>query len=145
MISTRGENGKLIKQIPLQYLEDKYWLLLDDMKHKLHNGDEIIIPKGMKTDLSSTPKFLWGLMPPYGDFLLGAIVHDWLYISDYQRNKIGFKRAREFADKEMLIISNEINNNKVDNWIRWAGVRLFGGSVYKRRNYDYTGANEKNT
>jgi hypothetical protein len=142
MKSTIDSNGKLIKEIPLNYVGGKFWELTDDLKHVLHNGAEIIIPKGFKTDLSSTPKFLWGLLPPYGDFLLSAIVHDWLYVSDYQRKKIGSKRAREFADKEMYLIASELHDNKVDNWLRWKGVRLFGKGVYDRYSAQYSGKSE---
>lgn len=142
MFETRNKKGELSKEVPLLYVGGKFWELTDDIKHTLHNGFEIIIPKGFKTDLSSTPKFLWGILPPFGDFLLGAIVHDWLYVSDFQRKKIGTKRAREFADKEMYLISSELSDNKVDNWLRWKGVRLFGGSIYKRYSTKYSGKGE---
>lgn len=142
MRNTRDENGKLKKTIPLTFISGKYWELSDDLQHTLHNGFEIIIPKGFKTDLSSTPKFLWTVLPPYGNFLLGAIVHDWLYVSDFQRKKIGTKRAREFADKEMYLISQELNGNKLDNWLRWKGVRLFGGKIYNKYSKEWSGKSE---
>lgn len=99
--------------------------LLKDITVQLSNGDIITIPKGFKTDLSSVPNFLWSVLSPYGDFLLAAIIHDYLYVKDYISQK--------FADKEMLIWSNKINpRKKLDNLVRYWGVRLFGKSVYKR-------------
>lgn len=101
----------------------KMWTVQKEIVHVLHDGTTIIIPIGFKTDLSSVPKFLWGIMPPFGDFLLAALVHDYLYIIDQTR-------GRKFADKEMVIISKKLNNetifNRLDNQIRYIGVRAFG-------------------
>lgn len=99
------------------------FVLVKHLTIKLSNGDIITIPKGFRTDLSSVPNFLWPLLSPYGDFLLAAIIHDYLYVKDYI--------SQEFADKEMLIWSNVINpRKKWDNYLRYWGVRLFGRSVY---------------
>ena len=97
----------------------KMWILEKDIKHVLHNGDTVTIPKGMSTDLSSVPKFLWSFLPPFGNFILAPLIHDYLYVIDKSR-------GRKFADKEMLIVSNKTNKNKIDNYTRFVGVRLFG-------------------
>jgi len=113
--------------IDIRYIggaKGKMWEVLTPIKHVLHDGTTIIISKGFKTDLSSVPKFLWGIMPPFGDFLLAALVHDYLYIIDQSK-------GRSFADKEMLIVANKHNSNKVDNFTRYAGVRVFGWYYWK--------------
>ena len=111
-------------EIILKYKNGKKWELDEEIRHVLHNKEEIIIYRGFPTDLSSVPKFLWGVLPPYGDFLLASLVHDYLYT----KNK---SRGRKFADKEMLIVSNKTNKNKIDNYIRYFGVRLFGWYYWK--------------
>lgn len=99
--------------------------LLKDITVQLSNGDVVTIPRGFKTDLSSVPNFLWSVFSPYGNFLLAAIIHDYLYVKDYISQK--------FADKEMLIWSDRINpKNRVDNYLRYIAVRLFGKSVYEK-------------
>lgn len=99
--------------------------VLKDLTIQLSNGDIIIIPKGFKTDLKSVPNILWSIVSPYGDFLLAVIIHDYLYVEDYISQK--------FADKEMLIWSNTINpHNKIENYLSYWMVRLFGKSVYKK-------------
>lgn len=46
------------------------------------------------------------------------------------------KKARKFADKEMFLWSSKVNTfsgfslKKVDNSIRYSGVRLFGWTVW---------------
>lgn len=116
-----------MKEIVLKYIGGKggkMWELKQEIKHVLHDGDEILIPVGFKTDLSSVPKILWGVLPPFGPFLLAALVHDYLYISDQSR-------GRKFADKEMIIVSNKLHSNKIDNYLRYWGVRVFGWIYFK--------------
>ena len=115
-------------RIVLESLKGKLFKLEYDITYKLSDGTTIVIPKGFITDLSSVPDRLWGVFPPYGDFLMAAIVHDYLYVGDKSR-------GRKFADKEMLKISKKLNNknilNKIDNNLRYAGVRVFGWYYWK--------------
>ena len=112
--------------ILLEYIggkKGKKWKVARAIKHVLADGETIIIPEGFETDLSSVPKILWGLFPPFGNFLLAALVHDYLYVERY-------KEDRKFCDKEMLLISNDLHNNKVDNYLRYFAVRLFGWTYW---------------
>lgn len=101
-----------------RYKNRKYWKLVTPLTCQLSNGDTVTIPAGFITDLSSVPPFLWGVFRPFGDFLLAALIHDFLYIEK--------PFSREFADKEMLYWSNAVNGNKIDNYIRYFAVRAFG-------------------
>lgn len=134
-----------IQSIKLEYVRgrrtgkvlfDNSWRLLEPLPVHLSNGDVITVPKGFETDFSSVPEFLWGVMKPFGDFLLAPIVHDWMYRNDYKVDELGWREARLFADKEMLYISKQTNKKKwyqrLDNQVRFALVRLFGGFNYKK-------------
>ena len=108
--------------IALEYIlskKGKKWKIFEQIDVPLSDGSILKIPKGFETDLSSVPKFLWGILPPFGNFLLAAIVHDYLYVTKDIR-------GRKFADEQMLIISNKKNKNKVDNYFRFFAVRIFG-------------------
>ena len=105
--------------IKLKFIRGKKWQVVESITYRLHDNNTIIIPKGFITDLSSVPKFLWSIFPPFGDFLLAALVHDYLYVIKYKSN-------RRFCDEEMLYLSNNLNKNKVDNYIRYFAVRIFG-------------------
>ena len=117
-------------------LFDNSWMLLEDLRVTLSNDEIVIIPSGFRTDLSSIPEFMWGVMKPFGDFVLGAIVHDWMYQTKFKLDELGAKEARKFADKEMFLISSRTNNkhwyNRLDNWLRWKGCRIFGANTYKK-------------
>lgn len=117
-------------------LFDNSWALAKDIKVELSNGEIITIPKGFETDFSSTPEFLWGILKPFGDFLLAPIVHDYLYRNNYKLDELGVYKARLFADREMLYISNITNSkkwyNRLDNKIRYWAVRTFGWYTYKK-------------
>ncbi len=106
------------------------YVLENDITIKLSNNDIITIPKGFKYDLSSSPRFLWSILPPDGDFAIGALIHDYLYV-----NKL---YNRKFNDLEMLKWSKVMNGTRkislrnIDNYTRYYGVRLFGWFVWNK-------------
>ena len=106
------------------------YVLENDITIKLSNNDIITIPKGFKYDLSSSPRFLWSILPPDGDFAIGALIHDYLY-----ENKL---YTRKFNDLEMLRWSKVMNGTRkislrnIDNYTRYYGVRLFGWFVWNK-------------
>lgn len=114
--------------------------LLEDITFELSNEFKITIPKGYKWDLSSVPRFLWWLLPPDGDFQIGALIHDFLYenkewlIHDF--TYVNLHYSRKFCDQEMYRWSVAASGTKkqslrnIDNKIRLAGVRAFGWYVY---------------
>jgi hypothetical protein len=55
----------------------KTWELVEDFTVETSKGT-IIIPKGFKTDLASSPRLAWIFIPPFGRYTLAAIVHDYL-------------------------------------------------------------------
>jgi hypothetical protein len=95
----------------------------EPLEVELFCGQRITIPKGYETDISSTPFWLWSIVPPMGDFNLAAIIHDYCYTSKCV--------SRKQADREMLLWSNLLNRNKFDNRVRYVGVRAFGWTVWK--------------
>lgn len=142
---------KEFKEIKLKYLTgkrtksqmfDNSWEVNENLSVTLSNGDIIVIPKGFKTDFSSVPEFLWGILKPFGDFILAPIVHDYLYRNDYKVKTLGWYKARLFADREMLYISRITNSrkwhNRLDNNVRYLFVRLFGGFNYRKNTRETT-------
>lgn len=124
-------NGPLIK-IARVYGTNKInrYQLLERVDIQLSDGTIIDIPEGYVWDLSSVPRFLWGLLAPDGDFQIAALIHDYLY---------EFKvKSRKFADDEMLIWSKEVSGTKnrslrnLDNKLRYLGVRAFGWYVWNK-------------
>lgn len=114
----------------------EHFKLLEPISVKLNSGFVIMIPEGFVFDGSSSPKFLWWLFPSYGDFFVAALIHDFLYQMQFGKEHLGLKEAQKFADKEMLIWSNVVHNesylDKIDNYLRYYAVRLFGKKVYRK-------------
>lgn len=121
---------ELIKQSYVySYKSTKYWKILEPITVKLISKDTIInIEKDFVYDMSSSPRSLWGIVPPANDGLFGYLVHDKLYIWR------GHGMTRKEVDKEMLLWTNIVCSNKIDNYIRYFFVRIFGWIVwYKLR------------
>jgi len=116
--------------------DEMYFEAVIDIDIELSNGDNITIPRAFKSDGSSTPKILRGILPRYGPFLFAAIIHDYMYRNGYME-EIGIDEGRKFCDLEMLKWSNRINNrtlgNYFDNYSRYLGVRIGGKSSYKHK------------
>lgn len=105
--------------------------LTKSLKIQLTDGNIIEIPEGFIWDLSSVPRILWWLLPPDGDFGIAYIIHDYLWAN---KNKLNYKRY--WTDREMLTWANassgtsRISLKKLDNYIRYIFVRLFGWIVW---------------
>ena len=110
------------------------YVLLDDLAIQLRNGMIITIEKGFTWDLSSVPRLMWGILPPDGNFELASLIHDYLY-----KTKL---MSQKKADEEMFAWSKAVAGTEgrrswsdVDNWVRYAGVRLFGWKGYNKKKY----------
>lgn len=109
------------------YKSKKYWVIIKSINVMLSNNEVITIPNGFYYDMATIPKILWSIVRPFNDALLATLIHDYLYIHQETHNL-----TRAEADKEMLIWSNKINNNKFDNYIRYVFVRLLGWLWWKK-------------
>ena len=126
------EKGGVIQRERLYWSTNKWkqYKLLKDVHLELSNKDIITIPKGFEWDLSSVPRLFWAIMPPDGDFEIGALIHDYIYQTK--------NYSRKFGDLEMFIWSKVTNSTSkwsiknIDNYVRYYIVRLFGGFVWKR-------------
>ena len=120
----------------------KQYVLEQTIVVELSNGKVIQIKKGFEWDLSSVPRIFWTLLLPNGDFIIAALVHDYLYQNSqlvidemFEGNS---KHAKQFADKEMLFWSKAVNGTnkislmKIDNYTRYYGVRLFGWTAWNK-------------
>ncbi len=125
----------LIKIIPTYPItKEAHFKLIVSLKVVLSDGRVLEIPEGFTFDGSSAPRFIWWLFPSYGDFLFAALIHDYLYHVKYLSDEVGFDLSQKYADDEMLLWSNELNNKKfgkrLDNKMRHKAVRWFGKKQY---------------
>lgn len=128
------EKGLVKTSMVYPITKDAHYIVEEELTIKLSNEEIIKIPKGFAFNGSSSPRFLWWLFPPYGDFFFAAIIHDYLYHIRFKSDEVNIKLAKKRADKEMLIWSNILNNRnfgkKIDNYLRYYAVLLFGMKQY---------------
>ena len=115
------EKSKLI----LKPLSNGKAILLDDYVYSI-NGYDIKVFRGFITDGASVPKSLQWLYNPFGRYIKGAVVHDYLY-STY--NNTGINRT--LADKIFLHIMKEtgVDNRTARRF--YTAVRCFGETSWK--------------
>lgn len=123
---------KLWHNLLAMFITRSKYRLLHTLRVQLRDGRIVTIPEGFVWDLSSVPRVFWALFPPDGGFEFAAFLHDYLYITKIM--------SRERADAEMFAWSKAVSGTEnrkswsdIDNWIRYAVVRLFGWVVYYRR------------
>lgn len=55
------------------------FVLLEELVYVTEAGETITAPVGATTDGCSTPKEIWNMIPPFGQYWMGAVLHDYLY------------------------------------------------------------------
>ena len=139
--------GKFNNKIEAEFNPPKTWVLsralsyqnvkifasaLQDVGVKVP-ANRITCKKGFKTDLASTPKFLWNLIAPW-DIARAAIIHDLLYLKIRQYcakpepDMQGVALAKKAADKVFLMAMQDADP-KVPTWkikAAYHAVVLFG-------------------
>jgi hypothetical protein len=126
--STVNSGWPEIKTRSLYFDKEKPWRheLIEPVKWKLTNGEQLVIPVGYKTDFASVPRMLRGIVQPGGNHNLATLIHDWLYDNQH-------KEGRLFADKEMLHWLLKIGCSKVKAYTMYYAVRLGGKSWWNKK------------
>ena len=106
--------GKFNNKIEAEFNPPKTWVLSRALSYQNINifssalqdvgvkvpANRITCKKGFKTDLASTPKFLWNLIAPW-DIARAAIIHDLLYL------KIRQYRAKPEPDMQVVALAKK--------------------------------------
>lgn len=108
--------------------DDGEWLLVEDFRctltwdhgHNIYDMKTLMVPAGFRTDLASTPRVLWAVIPPFGRWDEAAVLHDHLYGG-------ACSITREDADAALYFGMTECNVPQWKAWVMWASVRVFGG------------------
>lgn len=95
----------------------KTWRLASNFKVKTSIGT-ICVPVGKVTDLASTPRLFWVILPPFGRYTQAAVVHDYLY---------GQKTLpRKVCDKVFYELMIKYGTYKWKAKLMYYAVRCFG-------------------
>lgn len=91
-------------------------------------GEYIAVKEGTITDLASIPRWLWPILPPDGDYLEAAVIHDELY----RRHRSGdITRTRYQADSIFLEAMRFGNILAWERFLVYRGVRLGGKGAWR--------------
>jgi hypothetical protein len=88
-------------------------------------GFEIIVPAGFVTDFASVPRVLWSILPPYGPWTRGAILHDYLWRLLYCGAPHPLAPDSRTAAKIFLEAMRESGVKPVTAWTLYAATRAF--------------------
>lgn len=134
-----GENIDL----PLTYIPtskgERFFYVSEDITVTLSDGYDLLIPKGFETELRSSPKIFWSIVPPYNKALLAYLIHDRLWCDKLGQfkhfmdkdGKLNIHKAKKFADNEMFIWSNILApEKKFENYLSYIIVKWFGKGMY---------------
>lgn len=123
-------------------INKRTFLILEDIKCHLSDGQIIIIPKGFTTDLMSIPRFAWSILAPFDSVMIGDLIHDFLYVDKLNQIKhfrSNIYQAQVFADNERHKWRTRIteyipnNNLKYKNWLTNKFLKLFAKDFYIRK------------
>ena len=102
---------------------DGNWMLAAPMNYTVGRSKiEINVPQGFVTDFASVPRFLWGALPPQDEYMLPAVIHDYLYWEQ--------PCTKKQADNLLAIAMME---QKVDRWKQnavYSAVARFGSDAW---------------
>jgi hypothetical protein len=94
-------------------------------------GNEFEVPVGFECDGRSTPRPLWGVVPPVGPALWAAVAHDYLYTyGGYQLGDHFIVIDQAMADKvyrELMILRGF---SRCKAWWSYAALRFFGRKAW---------------
>lgn len=116
---------------PITYGGRCQWELLADLAYDVGeegSGVTIWARRGSRTDLASIPRLAWSLLPPDGPWLKAAVIHDALYRTQGELERLGHPQpfTRKEADK---ILREAMGVLGVAGWKRaviYRAVRLGG-------------------
>jgi hypothetical protein len=102
-------------EIRLKKVEKLNWQVTENC---LLNQYGIIINEGFQTDLVSSPRLLWFIIPPHGLASNAAVVHDYLSRSMLVRRKV--------CDDIFFELLKETTLPTWQCWAMYLFVRIFG-------------------
>lgn len=91
--------------------DGRNFVLQEALEYVCDCGSRVRAPVGAETDGASTPRVLWQIVPPFGEYWLAAVLHDAAYrgtleiqAKDGTWSKANFTRADadELIDQSMM-------------------------------------------
>lgn len=121
--------SQFTSELVVEQINEEEWRLLEGFEYHVgsYPSNEVIcVPPGFVTDFVSSPKFLWPILPPRGEYGKASVIHDYCYATAC------YSKGRSDA-----IFLEGMTVLKVPKWkrtIMYKGVMIFGWYAwYKHR------------
>ena len=116
----------------LHLIHDKenpnYFILGQELVYSdLVTGEKYVVPRGFRTNLLSSPMFLWAVLPPHGKYAPAAVLHDYHYDLSCTCEEIDRKKADKIFKR--FLKNLEIHPLKIELFYHF--VRILGKFKYK--------------
>ncbi len=117
--------GDVTTELKKKPVDSKTWELLGELRYS-NETRTYTVPRGFRTDLATIPRIFWGYLPPFGNYIEAAVIHDFLYgIHGHEPRK-----AVDDLFLEMMLVSG-VRKSKA--WLMYIGVRAFGWLFFKEQ------------
>jgi hypothetical protein len=97
---------------------DQLWEVLRPLVYR-GQRDTFVVPAGFRTDFASVPRVVVWLIPRFGRYTLGAVLHDWLVTDGITTGAVSSRDA----DGLFRRVLREEGVPPVRRWLMWCGVR----------------------
>lgn len=120
----------LLRWIPGVFLRRKMFVLVEEFVCRIYNGNgrvmfTISVDADFRTDLASSPWWLWWLFPPHGQHAVAAIMHDWLYTKAADCDRFT-------ADNLLRYLMTDRDCSLAHQRMAYYAVRFFGWLHFQR-------------
>ena len=82
------------------------------------------LPAGFKTDFASVPRAFWRILPPWGEYMLATVAHDFMYADG--------RWGRKAADRVFLHMMKRLGVEPWKRRVMYLAVRWFGGVAWNK-------------
>ena len=111
-----------------------------DFTFVTESGLAIRVPKGFVTDLASVPRVFWAILPCFGTYTDGAVVHDMLYhhngvVLFKEDGRVALNRVtltRKECDDVLLEAMRDCHTPRWQQVVIYRAVRWFGGMAWRQ-------------
>jgi hypothetical protein len=116
--------------------DGRNFVLVDNLYYIAEDGTKYRGMVGATTDGASTPQIVWSKFPPFGQYWLAAIFHDFLYRaaveiwSESEQRWVRTQVQKDVADRLLLEAMNGLGVDHNTQWTIYNAVKDFGDSSF---------------
>lgn len=116
------ETGFSVENLTVETSDGRNVIIIKPFTYTCENGEVISVPEFDTSDGTSTPRFIWTIIPPFGVYWKAAVLHDFLY----RATTLTKDRCDDLLYEAMI----RLGTDKLEAWNIYEGVRIGGQSYF---------------